>query len=88
MRVQIVSQLPEDVNHTLVRNLLRRALKEIIIRRKTTFVNIDDITDADAIHWADILLQQVHETLRENPGDGMQIMNKAILNYIIGKLKA
>lgn len=83
MRIKVVSELPLNYDIHALSSLLRRALKEMLIRRGTQLAHIKDITDEDVIHWCTVLRQQVTENLRECPEDKQQRMNLAILTKIL-----
>lgn len=83
MRIKVVSELPDGYDKGTLCGLLRRALKEMLIRRGTQYVNIDNITDDNVIKWCTVLRQQVTENLRECPDDRQQKMNLAILTKIL-----
>jgi len=83
MRVKVVSGLPAGYSASTLANLLRRALKEMAIRRSTQYVDVDNVTDEDVIRWATIIRQQVVGQLRETPEDSQQVCNLAILTRIL-----
>lgn len=83
MRIKVVSELPDGYDKGTLCGLLRRALKEMLIRRGTQYADIDNITDDNVIKWCTVLRQQVTEHLRENPEDNQQKMNLAILTKIL-----
>lgn len=83
MRIQIISQLPSSADTSQVRSLLRRAMKEMQLRRQTQTVDVNDIKDVDVYRWASLFSDQVSEYLRKDPDDKQQKMNKAILNAIM-----
>lgn len=83
MRIKVVSELPDGYDKGTLCGLLRRALKEMLIRRVTQYVNINNITDDNVIKWCTVLRQQVTEHLRENPEDNQQKMNLAIITKIL-----
>jgi len=62
MRIKVVSELPAGYSAAALTNLLRRALKEMAIRRSTQYVDINNVTDEDVIRWATIIRQQVRRT--------------------------
>jgi len=65
-----------------LRILMRKALKEMLERRKTKAVDINNITDGDALKFINSLLEQTRENLAQNPKDSMAIMVNEILNKI------
>lgn len=83
MRIKVVSELPASYSTSTLASLLRRALKEMLIRRNTQYVDIDNITDKDVIAWCTALRQQATENLRVCPDDKMQKMGLAILTKIL-----
>lgn len=85
MRVKVISVLPNGYDKFTLSNLLRRALKEMLIRRSTREAYINNISDADVIKWATVIRQQVTEELRGHPNDNQQRMNLAILTKILQK---
>ena len=82
LRIQVVSQLLQGTEPSLVRSLLRRALKEVMLRNHSHRININDVTDEDIVAWADTFLLQVKENLREDPNEKYQKMHYAVLNAI------
>lgn len=83
MRIKVISELPSGYDKSVLSGLLRRALKEMLIRRGTQYADIDNITDDNVVKWCTVLRQQVTENLRECPEDKQQIMNLAILTKIL-----
>lgn len=83
MRVKVVSALPEDYDKSNLTGLLRRALKEMLIRRRSQVADISNITDDNVIKWCTVLRSQVSENIREDPDDKQQKMNLAILTKIL-----
>lgn len=83
MRIKVVSALPDGFDKSILGGLLRRALKEVLIRRGTQYADIENITDDNVIKWCTVLRQQVTENLRECPEDKQQVMNLAILTKIL-----
>lgn len=84
MRIRIIS-IADNHDKAEVRQLLRRALKEVLIRRKTVSVDIADVSDEAVIKTMETLLQQVYENLREEPGNTQQKMLRAVFEKIIEK---
>lgn len=82
LRIQVVSQLPHGTEPSLVRSLLRRALKEVLLRHHSKTINLQDVTDEDIVAWADTFLLQVKENLREDPNEKYQKMHYAVLTAI------
>lgn len=83
MRIRVVSDLPRDYDKQELCSLLRRALKEMLIRRKTQLADLSNITDGNVIKLCTVLREQTVELLRENPDDKQQKMNRAILSRIL-----
>ena len=83
MRIKVVSTLPEGYDRSNLTGLLRRALKEMLIRRRSQVADISNITDDNVIKWCTVLRSQVSENLREDPDDKQQKMNLAILTKIL-----
>lgn len=83
MRIKVVSELSAGYDKSLLSGLLRRALKEMLIRRGTQYADIDNITDDNVIKWCTSLRQQVTENLRECPTDAQQRLNLAILTKML-----
>ena len=63
-------------------SLMRRALKEWQVRRAATPVDLEDISDEAVVRFADTLLEQTKENLRENPKDAQAYMVGCILQKI------
>lgn len=83
MRIKVVSDLLAGYSSPTLASLLRRALKEMLIRRQTQYADVDNITDDNVIKWCSSLRQQVTENLRECPTDAQQRMNLAILTKML-----
>lgn len=83
MRIKVVSTLPANYDKTTLSALLRRALKEMLIRRNTQYADIDNITSDAVINWFTAVRQQVVELLRESPNNEIQQMNLAIITKIL-----
>lgn len=83
MRIKVVSEMPAGYSASMLSNLLRRAMKEMLIRKKTQYADISNITDDNVIKWCTVLRQQVTEHLRECPTDAQQRMNLAILTKML-----
>ena len=62
--------------------LMRRCLKEWRIRRGTVAVDLDDISNEAVVKFAETLLEQTRENLRENPKDSQAYMVGCILTKI------
>lgn len=74
---------PDNSNRAEMQSLMRRCLKEWRIRRCTTVVNTEDVTSGAVVRFADVLLEQTRENLRENPADKQAHMVASILTKII-----
>ena len=83
MRIKVISELPSGYDKANLRALLRRALKEMQLRRPTQYADLSDITDSNVINWCTVLRQQVTEHLRERPNDKIQQMSLAIITKIL-----
>ncbi|HBV83566.1 MAG TPA: hypothetical protein DEB74_12420 [Lachnospiraceae bacterium] len=83
MRIKVASTLPADYDKTTLSALLRRALKEMLIRRNTQYADIDNITDSNVIQFCTVLRQHVVECLRDNLADGQHKMSLAIITKIL-----
>ena len=62
--------------------LMRRCLKEWRVRRNTVAVNLDDVSNEAVVKFADALMEQAHENLRQVPTDSQARMVLAILSKI------
>lgn len=83
IRVKIkIEQIEPGYKLPDVRNLLKRALKEYLIRHQPVEVDLSDVSDEAVIKFCDMLLQQTYENLREKPGDTQAKTVKAILEKI------
>ena len=71
-----------DGNRSDLQSLMRRCLKEWRIRRGTVAVNLDDVSNEAVVKFADALLEQAHENLRQSPTDSQASMVSAILTKI------
>ena len=65
-----------------LQSLMRRFLKEWRIRRGTVAVDLEDIGNEAIVKFADTLLEQTRENLRENPKDHQAYMVGCILTKI------
>jgi hypothetical protein len=65
-----------------LQSLMRRCLKEWRIRRGTVAVDMEDISNEAVVKFADALLEQTRENLRENPKDSQAYMVGCILTKI------
>lgn len=83
MRIKVVSELPAGYSASTLASLLRRALKEMLIRRSTQYIEIDNITNENIIAWCTVLRQQATENLRACLTDKQQLMGLAILTKIL-----
>ena len=52
-----------------IHSLLKRAMKEYLVRMETVSVDPSDIKSEDVVWFCTTLLQQTYENLRENPSD-------------------
>ena len=79
--IHIVSDIPVDKERT--KSLLRRALKEMMIRRPPVTVNINDVSNEAVENFADVLIQQKCEQIRKY---GENSTDKAVM-AILKKIK-
>lgn len=56
MYVSILSETPKDIGRT--RSLLKRALKELLIRRKPVEINLEDVSNEAVVNFADVLMKE------------------------------
>lgn len=77
-----VGDYPKNVNLATLQSLMRRGLKEWRIRRGTVAVDMENISNEAVVKFADTLLEQTRENLRENPKDGQAYMVGCILTKI------
>lgn len=80
-KLRVVSY-PEGTKAADLRPLMRRAMKEWRIRRGTVAVDLDNITSDAVVKFAETLLEQTRENLRENPKDSQAYMVGCILTKI------
>ena len=69
-------------NRSDLQSLMRRCMKEWRIRRGTVAVDMEDISNEAIVKFADVLLEQTRENLRENPKDKQAYMVGCILTKI------
>lgn len=72
----------DKINRGDLQSLMRRCLKEWRTRRSTVAVDLDDISNEAVVKFADTLLEQTRENLRENPKDSQAYMVGCILTKI------
>ena len=77
-----VIQYPEGAKMGDLRALMNRCLKEWRIRRGTVAVDLENISNEAVVKFADTLLEQTRENLRENPKDSQAYMVGCILTKI------
>ena len=65
-----------------IHSLLKRAMKEYLVRMETVEVDPSDIKSEDVVWFCDTLLQQTYENLRENPSDKQAQTVQKILTKI------
>ena len=65
-----------------IHSLLKRAMKEYLVRMETVSVDPSDIKEEDVVWFCDTLLQQTYENLRENPSDKQAMTVQKILAKI------
>lgn len=72
----------DNSNRSNLQSLMRRCLKEWRIRRGTIAVDMEDISNEAVVQFAETLLEQTRENLRENPSDMQAYMVGGILTKI------
>ena len=77
-----VIQYPENAKMSDLKSLMNRCLKEWRIRRGTVAVDLENISNEAVVKFANTLLEQTRENLRENPKDGQAYMVGCILTKI------
>lgn len=65
-----------------IHSLLKRAMKEYLVRMETVSVDPSDIKEEDVVWFCDTLLQQTYENLREDPSDKQAMTVQKILAKI------
>lgn len=83
IRIKVTSELPVNYDKTALTSLLRRAMKEVLVRKTTQTVKLDNVTNENVIAWCNAFLQQITENLRKTPEDKMLKMHQSVLNKII-----
>lgn len=86
MRIKVVS-INSGYDPRQLKSLLKRALKEVLLRRQTVSVNTDDVSNEAVVKAMEILLGQVYENLRDNPNDTQQKVLKGVFTKVIEKFK-
>ncbi len=86
MRVKVVD-IDKDYDRRQLKALLKRALKEVLLRKQAVSVNVQDVSDEAVVKTMEILLGQVYENLRENPEDTQQKILKGVFNKVIDRFK-
>jgi hypothetical protein len=79
--IRVVSIADNYDAHTL-KPLLKRAYKEIMLRKDLTSFNIENIENKDVINYIDILISQAKEMLRNNPKNMVAFSNARMLTKI------
>ena len=77
-----VVDYPQDCKLGDLRQLMKRAMKEWLLRRQTVSVDLSDVSTEAILKFCDLLLQQTAENLREDPNDSQAKTVKAILTKI------
>lgn len=72
----------DDRNRGDLQSLMRRCLKEWRIRRGTVAVDMENISNEAVVRFAETLLEQTRENLRENPKDKQAYMVGCVLTKI------
>jgi hypothetical protein len=65
-----------------IHSLLKRAMKEYLVRMETVSVDPSDIRKEDVVWFCTTLLQQTYENIRENPSDKQAMTVQKILAKI------
>ena len=65
-----------------IHSLLKRAMKEYLVRMDTVSVDPSDIKSEDVVWFCNTLLQQTYENLREDPSDKQAMTVQKILEKI------
>ena len=77
-----VVDYPKDAKMSDLKSLMRRCLKEWRIRRGTVAVDLENISNEAVVKFAETLLEQTRENLREKPNDKQAYMVGCILTKI------
>lgn len=77
-----VIEYPKEAKMADLQSLMRRCMKEWRIRRSTVAVDLDNVSNEAVVQFADTLLEQTRENLRENPSDSQAYMVGCILTKI------
>ena len=75
--IHVIGDKPTNKERT--KSLLRRALKEITIRRAPVSVDTDNVSDESVVKFADIVLQQTIERVKKEGGNATDKAVAAIL---------
>jgi hypothetical protein len=75
--IHVIGDKPTNKERT--KSLLRRALKEMTIRRAPVSVDTDNVSDESVVKFADIVLQQTIERVRKEGGNATDKAVAAIL---------
>ena len=86
MRVKVMD-IDKDYDRRQLKALLKRALKEVLLRKQAVSVNVQDVSDEAVVKTMEILLGQVYENLREDPEDTQQKILKGVFNKVIERFK-
>ena len=78
-----VVDYPPSTDMSTLKSLMRRGMKEWLVRRGAMTVDLDNITNEAVIKFCNTLLEQTRENLRENPKDAQAYMVGSILVKII-----
>lgn len=77
-----VVDYPKDAKISELKSLMRRCLKEWKTRRGTVAVDLENVSNEAVVKFAETLLEQTRENLRENPKDSQAYMVGCILTKI------
>jgi len=81
-KLKVLNAEALDNNRGELQALMRRCLKEWRIRRGTVAVDLENISNEAVVKFANVLLEQTRENLRENPKDKQAYMVGCILTKI------
>lgn len=71
-----------DKNRAELQSLMRRCMKEYLLRHSVVDVSTDDVSDEAVVKLADVLLRQAYENLRTNPDDRQTRLAAGVLAKI------
>lgn len=80
-RVKIISRVPDNTDRT--KSLLRKAMKELNIRKSLIKINNEEVTDENIVEFAEIFIKQIMENVRTK---GLNYSDAAAIS-ILNKIK-